>query len=223
MYSDFIDLRNAPLNVQIAVRYMELLAQAEFAEFDEFDLDFNGIANFFRARSLEWQLAGALTAVRYEDEKILLLFHAAMYRFYRIHIPCFLKNYSENEGDRWFRWYLSENEVKSWEYHFWCKRCSENERKYTLDMVHEEKDIIANIKKLRRQYEPFARKAEKINQMVKNEQVQTEVDVLKKVTDIINRNLQGSLTAADVMELETNMDGWNKAIQNLVKFFDNVI
>lgn len=220
MYNEFIDLRNAPLNVQIAVRYMDLLAR------DEFGVDFNGIANFFKARNLEWQLAEALTAVLYEDEKILLLFHAAMYRFYRIHIPCFLKSYSENKEDLSFSWGLSWDAVKSWENSFWFDHVmgvSEYGKECALDMVHEEKDIIADIKKLQRQYEPFVRKAEKINQMVKNEQVQTEVDVLKKVTDIINRNLQGSLTAADVMELETNMDGWNKAIQNLVKFFDNVI
>lgn len=233
MYKQFIDLSNEPLETQNVVKKMDELMGENL-----FDVQYKKLWNFFCRQQPEQWLADILTTVEYEDKDRLLLFQMAVYRVCMVHMPAFLKSYKENDNNN--NSFCLDNHLKSWEKNFWRTMMNgftimrgqslikKGDTYYqriedTINLAFKDIDIIENVKRLLKQYEPFVYKTKRLNEMIGKDQMQVEVESLKSVINILEKNLQGNLTVTDFMKLEISIEEWNKGLKNLAKFFDNAI
>ena len=49
---------------------------------------------------------------------------------------------------------------------------------------------------------------------------QEQLEKIRDMTNIVDRGIQGELTAADIMELEENMQLWHGGLQSLMNYFN---
>lgn len=252
MYYDFIKLNNAPISVVEAVENIHMIANNQCYDEEEKVM----IGSF---KNTEKLLIEVLT-MSWEDEKILLLFQMAVFRFCKIYIPKMLEDLKK-DTDEYEGLYFYTIDLEEWEETFWkknlewqysvglCGRESlayrrkslreknpvkKNQAEYykiesTLESAFKDKSTIEEIKKLQMQYEPYAQKAEKFNTaitqnvLVLNDDVSKSVKELKKIVNIMERHLQGKVTAGDVKELEESLPKWRKQQVYLSEIFDKML
>lgn len=88
-----------------------------------------------------------------------------------------------------------------------------------MESAFKDEVTIENVRKLQLKYEPFVHKAEKINMAItqsvgeQKDNVMLAIQNMKKVADAFEKNIQGELTAGDVMELERLISEWKEQIQ----------
>lgn len=88
-----------------------------------------------------------------------------------------------------------------------------------MDLAFQDKGIIEKVEELQQYYKPLKTKAKKLNTMLKNNEMKVELQKIKNITDIVDRGIQGELTAADIMDLEENVQLWNASLKSLINFF----
>lgn len=89
----------------------------------------------------------------------------------------------------------------------------------------EDEETIKKVEELREKYAPFVLKSEKMNTAV-TEKVVGELDAIqniKKIAEIMERNLQGKLTPGDALELEKSIPEWNQNMQKLESIFSEML
>lgn len=98
----------------------------------------------------------------------------------------------------------------------------------TMDAAFKDVDTSAKVKALQQEYEALAHNAERINTIQrqqmegnKDELLKTVKDI-KKIADILERNIQGTLTAGDVMELRENSGEWSNGMNTLMNLLTGI-
>lgn len=89
-----------------------------------------------------------------------------------------------------------------------------------MDLAFQDKGTIEKVEELQQYYKPLKTKAKKLNTMLKNDGMKDELEKIRDMTNIVDRGIQGELTAADIMELEENMQLWHGGLQSLMNYFN---
>lgn len=89
-----------------------------------------------------------------------------------------------------------------------------------MDLAFQDKGTIEKVEELQQYYKPLKTKAKKLNIMLKNDGMKDELEKIRDMTNIVDRGIQGELTAADIMELEENIQLWHGGLQSLMNFFN---
>lgn len=89
-----------------------------------------------------------------------------------------------------------------------------------MDLAFQDKGTIEKVEELQQYYKPLKTKAKKLNMMLKNDGLRDELEKIRNMTKIVERGIQGELTAADVMELEENVQLWNASLQDFMNFYN---
>lgn len=89
-----------------------------------------------------------------------------------------------------------------------------------MDLAFQDKGTIEKVEELQQYYKPLKTKAKKLNTMLKNDGMKDELEKIRDMTNIVDRGIQGELTAADIMELEENIQLWHGGLQSLMNFFN---
>lgn len=89
-----------------------------------------------------------------------------------------------------------------------------------IELAFQDKGTIEKVEELQQYYKPLKTKAKKLNTMLKNDGMKDELEKIRNMTNIVDRGIHGELTAADIMELEGNIQLWHEGLQSLMNFFN---
>lgn len=176
----------------------------------------------------------------------VLVLQIATFRFLRVHLLQIFNTLEKEDWKNSSRVWnshplLEQVNIEEWEKFFWliasgqAKKASNSLRNFAPYFVKpmnlerivksamEHKDIVQQIKQLQQEYEPYFLKAEKFNHAAKQytkeqrEEKLVAVQNMKKIIEMLEKNLSGELTISDIVEAEKQFLERKEALENLAE------
>lgn len=90
-------------------------------------------------------------------------------------------------------------------------------------------DSIKQLEQLKAQYNPYAQKAEKLNNIVKkfsDEQKiaqKATIEDMRKIVELLEKNLNGKLSTGDMVEAEKQLEHWKRELDSMIEIVKKIL
>ena len=90
-------------------------------------------------------------------------------------------------------------------------------------------DSIKQFEQLKAQYNPYAQKAEKLNNIVKkfsDEQKiaqKATIEDMRKIVELLEKNLNGKLSTVDMVEAEKQLEHWKRELDSMTEIVKEIL
>lgn len=90
-------------------------------------------------------------------------------------------------------------------------------------------DSIKELENLKVQYEPYAQKADKLNNIVKkfsDEQKMAQkvtIEDMRKIVELLEKNLNGKLSTGDMVEAEKQLEHWKRELDSMTGIVKEIL
>lgn len=90
-------------------------------------------------------------------------------------------------------------------------------------------DSIKELENLKVQYNPYAQKAEKLNNIVKkfsDEQKMAQkvtIEDMRKIVELLEKNLNGKLSTGDMVEVEKQLEHWKRELDSMTGIVKEIL
>lgn len=90
-------------------------------------------------------------------------------------------------------------------------------------------DSIKQLEQLKAQYNPYAQKAEKLNNIVKkfsDEQKMAQkvtIEDMRKIVELLEKNLNGKLSTGDMVEAEKQLEHWKRELDSMTGIVKEIL
>ena len=90
-------------------------------------------------------------------------------------------------------------------------------------------DSIKQLEQLKAQYNPYAQKAEKLNNIVKkfsDEQKiaqKATIEDMRKIVELLEKNLNGKLSTGDMVEAEKQLEHWKRELDSMTEIVKEIL